>query len=148
MKKISDCDQEALSLYHYDELDELSTVALQAHLEGCSDCREVLEEMQALNSLRWGNSADQPAVQRIEAEVLRQTVKRRSRFTKAGLVVGGSFAAALLFMLVLKPQTPLPQPDLPPAIFTQVEILEGFDLLEDLELLENFELLTEIEDLG
>ncbi len=147
MKNGSGCDFELLTLYHYDEIDPRHKAELEIHLADCAPCRSELERLQLLNTLSWEPTVDQPAVRRIETAVLGKINHRRFRFAVPGLALGGSLIAVLL-LLTLRPDAPLPQPEVPTTILTQTEILEEIGLLEELDLLEAFEVLAAIEDLG
>jgi hypothetical protein len=147
MKRKTRCDSAQLTSYLYDELEPQQKAAVEEHLQGCEQCREELEKIRQLKSLVWCPEADQPVIRRIEAAVLDRVNRRRVRFAIPGLALGGSLVAILL-LLTLKPDAPLPQPDETKTVLTQTEILEKIDMLENLDLLEAFDLLAEIEDLG
>lgn len=143
------CDEQQLTLYHYNELERETRQQVENHLKSCANCRATLEQINScLAAVPKGEQTiDSAGRLRFTEQVMARTGSRR-RIGKP--VWGGALAAAgtLALVLTLMPifqQQPVEMSN--PAL-TELELLEQLELLQDLDILQDFELLGELEDLG
>jgi Putative zinc-finger len=96
--------RESLGAYTLGHLGEEERAGIEAHLEGCPDCRREADSLALVSRLlplgdpeRFGSAPVPPpalgkrVAARIDAE--RATIRRRTRRRRFGLAMGGAFAA-------------------------------------------------------
>jgi anti-sigma factor RsiW len=146
--KNTGCREQDLVTYYYGELDPSARAHLEAHLEGCSACRENLAGIRCLLD---GITREEPELtpvdlDRFAARVAGRATARRSRRVP---VWGGAIAAAAVVVGIILVRWPDSVPEIPPApAASEIKILSELELLQDLDLLENLELLQELEGTG
>jgi anti-sigma factor RsiW len=146
--KNTDCREQDLVTYYYGELDPSARAPLEAHLEGCSACRENLAGIRRLlDRIPREEPELAPAdLGRFAARVAARATARRDRRVP---VWGGAIAAATFVVGILLVRWPGSSPEIRPAPApSEIRILSELELLQDLDLLENLELLQELEGTG
>lgn len=104
--------RESLGAYALDQLPPEERAGLEAHLEGCPNCRAELEQLSALvrpmslaDPARFESAPALPAAlgARVAASIAKERLSRRRRRLRFGLAFGGAAAAvaAVLVLLVL-----------------------------------------------
>jgi hypothetical protein len=104
--------RESLGAYALDQLPHEERVGLEAHLEGCPNCRAELEQLSALvrpmslaDPARFESAPALPAGlgARVTASIVKERLSQRRRRVRFGLAFGGAAAAlaAVLVLLVL-----------------------------------------------
>jgi hypothetical protein len=113
--------RESLGAHALGQLTEEERAALDAHLEGCPECRAELESLSGVARLlpladpdRFGTAPQPPAAlgERIAATIRterRRTRRRRLRLGFAGGVATAAVAAAALAIFVLPSGNPTPE---------------------------------------
>lgn len=102
--------RESLGAYALGRLPEGERAALEAHLEGCSECRAELAELESVARVmpladpeRFAEPAQPPAGlgKRIEATIASERRASRRRRRRFGLALGGATAAAAAAVLAI-----------------------------------------------
>jgi hypothetical protein len=104
--------RESLGAYALDQLPDAERTALEAHIEGCAECRAELDQLSSLvrpmalaDPARFDNSPTPPAAlaARVGATIGRERRTQRRRRVRFGFAFGGAaaVAAAVLVLLVL-----------------------------------------------
>ena len=139
------CNDEDLTLYHYQELTAAESQSLEQHLAECSTCRAALDELRrslaAVPSpkLRISAAQKQQFTEQITARI-----GQRKRTSLPNWGTAFAVASVLgLMVLILQPGSQSVVQPPPAAALADLEVLEQFDLLKDLELLRDLELLEE-----
>jgi anti-sigma factor RsiW len=102
-------DQELLlNAYLDDELDAANTAKVDAHLAGCANCREELEQLRTVQNLVAGPSVRYPAPEALKERVAASIQSERNAAPRGGdrkswwaPALGGAIAASLAMLLIL-----------------------------------------------
>ena len=140
------CNDELLTLYHYQELAADESRSFEHHLVECVSCRIALDELRsslaAVPSPELTFSSAQK--QQFSAKITARIGQRKSHsLSNWGTALAVATALGLM-VLMLRPVSPPIVPPPAAAALAELEVLEQFELLKDLELLQNLELLEEL----
>lgn len=146
------CNEDLLTLYYYQELDEEQSQLVDSHLQECAACRQALTEIQSsLAVIPEVPLQLSPAERhRFAAKVAERAQRRRT----AGRPIWSGAVVALSLVAVVLLWSPLKQPASDSsgsggaAAMAELDMLEQFELLQELELIRNLDLLQEMEQLG
>src|SRR5262245_56803862 len=102
--------RESLGAHALGQLPDEERVGLEAHLEGCPDCRAELEQLAALagplslaDPARFETTPVPPPLlaAKVAAAIGRERISERRRRTRVGLAFAGAAAAALVAVALL-----------------------------------------------
>ena len=108
-----------IALYAGHDLDD--TTQVESHLAQCSECRELLEDLQASQSAlkEWGaDPVDAAFLASVRTDVLARIENRRKPFWPWVAVFATVAAAVIVF--VATPPDPVPPPPPPPQVVAQM----------------------------
>lgn len=148
MKRQTTCNDKALVLFHYGDLDTGERQCLLNHLEVCPECRSRLAELQ-----RTLSDLPTPHIDLSDVEKHRLTAvitDRVAQRSKPKRWIWGSALAAAATLVVCLSILPggfgimngLPRSE------AELGMLQDMELLQNMDMLQNFELLQEMERTG
>ncbi len=150
-RRVSECSEKNLVLYHYRELEGAAAHEVENHLEDCAACRDALREIRETLAAVPRPTLEMSTIeaQRFAGRVIART-RDRSRRRNLSLW-GGSLATAAALLITFFSLQPGPAPSVPRTqvkMSAQFETLPDLDLLQNLDLLENMDVLQSLDAQG